>query len=89
MLWEWGEPLASKDERHRVCLLQGFDALLFGHFSRILEANSEESKTCTVETCLQIGQVLVSFVEQIPEFIGSGWTILFTAVKVILVFYYI
>lgn len=52
----------------------GWNSLLFGSFSQIVLSK------CSPETCQQIGQVLLAFVEN-AELVGSGWPQLFTATK--------
>jgi hypothetical protein len=78
--WEYGEPMSG--DQHRRSQLDGWNGLLFDVFPTILEAK-DNNKKCTNETGQQIGQVLLTFVEQNAELLGSGWPRLFAAVQAI------
>uniref|UniRef100_A0A183C6F3 TPR_REGION domain-containing protein n=1 Tax=Globodera pallida TaxID=36090 RepID=A0A183C6F3_GLOPA len=66
---EWG--------LHQQVTISGWNSLLFSIFLQIVSAES----ICVPETCLQVGQVILSFVDQSHEIIGSGWSPLFSTIQ--------
>ncbi|CAK5096405.1 unnamed protein product [Meloidogyne enterolobii] len=62
--------------------LNGWNSFLFSIFTFILQEEKEE-RNCTLETCIQIGNIFLNFVEQNNfDLIGTGWTELFASLKV-------
>uniref|UniRef100_A0A914MYT5 Uncharacterized protein n=1 Tax=Meloidogyne incognita TaxID=6306 RepID=A0A914MYT5_MELIC len=63
--------------------LNGWNSFLFSIFTFILQEEKEE-KNCTLETCIQIGNIFLNFVEQNNfDLIGTGWTELFASLKLL------
>jgi hypothetical protein len=78
--WEWGGPV-PKDHQQRAATLQGWNAIQFGIFAEILD--SEKMASNTAENCVQIGQILLAFIESNADIVGTGWPQLFYSIKAI------